>query len=426
MKKIIYTLLVFIGFQSLLSAQETKSDFGIKFSGFVKNDFFYDTRQVTTIREGHFALYPKNEELDANGKDINAAPNFNFLSIQSRLTGKITAPDAFGAKISGVLEADFFGNENGNFADVNGFRLRHAIVKMKWSSTELLFGQYWNPFFQTSCYSGVISFNTGVPMQPFSRNPQIRITQYFGNLSFMAALHSQRDFTSPGGSTTLRNSGMPVINAGLEFKSSDEATKNEFVAGFVGEYKNLKPADVTYGVNGEAYISDELITTMSGTAFCKIKIAPITWKLQAVYGQNLFDLVMLGGYVVDELIDANTNAVSYQPIQNMAVWSEIHSNGENLQVGLWGGYTKNLGAKEDILVYTPTVRGGNIESVMRISPRIVFISGKLKLAFEPEFTQAAYATFDENGAMNRDVKGVITDSKSVSNVRALFSVILSF
>ncbi len=38
--------------------KEEEKNFGVKFSGFVKNDFFYDTRQTVAAREGHFLLWP--------------------------------------------------------------------------------------------------------------------------------------------------------------------------------------------------------------------------------------------------------------------------------------------------------------------------------------------------------------------------------
>ena len=155
-----------------LAAQD-EGNFGIKFSGFVKNDFFFDTRQTVAAREGHFLLWPAAVTLDETGVDINAQSNFNILAVQSRLKGAITGPDAFGAKTSGVIEADFFAQANDN---INLLRLRHAFVKLNWEHMELLAGQYWNPLFVTDCFPGTVSFNTGTPPQSFSRNPQVRAT----------------------------------------------------------------------------------------------------------------------------------------------------------------------------------------------------------------------------------------------------------
>jgi len=411
----------------LSQAKPDEPKYGISFSGFLKSDFFYDTRENATIREGHFLLYPKEKSLDADGKDINAKSSFNFLSIQSRLTGKISAPDAFGAKTSGVLEADFFGNENAAFVDANGFRLRHAFVKLNWEKTELLAGQYWHPFFIPGCFSGVVSFNTGVPVQPFSRNPQVRITHKLGKLSIAGVLSAQRDFTSPQGSASLRYSNIPDLTAVLSFESKNEEAKTEILAGAAIDYKVLQPTlTTTNGAN--TYITDEKVSGLSVTGFLKYKNQFFTYKAQGLYGQNLFDLTMLGGYTVESVIDANKNTVSYTTINNMAVWSEIQTNGSKVQLGLWAGFTKNLGSKNPILNYgvtDATARGSNIKSVFRVAPRIVLIQGKLNFATELEYTMAAYAT-KENGVLNRDKFGVIFNSEKVSNLRILLALIYNF
>ena len=66
-KQILTVLILFIPI--LLFAQQKDEDArktGIKFSRYVKNDIIYDTRQTENLREGHFLLYPKGEELDAD------------------------------------------------------------------------------------------------------------------------------------------------------------------------------------------------------------------------------------------------------------------------------------------------------------------------------------------------------------------------
>ena len=81
--------------------------------------------------------------------DINASADLHMLNIQTRLKGDISGPDAFGAKTSGVIEAEFYGTSE---LDVNGFRLRHAYVKMDWQKTNLLVGQYWHPLFPAESF----------------------------------------------------------------------------------------------------------------------------------------------------------------------------------------------------------------------------------------------------------------------------------
>ena len=414
-------------------------EFGIKFSGYVKSDFFYDSRQTVSIREGHFLLYPAGKNLDAEKADLNSKGNFNFLSIQTRLSGTISAPDAFSAKTSGVLEADFFGNENATFVDANGFRLRHAYAKLTWPNTELLIGQYWHPFFVPTCFSEVISFNTGVPMQPFSRNPQIRLLQKLGSFRLIAAVVSQRDFTSAGGSAPLRNSAVPDLNAQLHYIRTTADGKKEFSIGAGAGYKTLLP-QLQATKDGRKYETDETVSGLSTMAFMKYKTPSITCKIQGVYGENLFDLTMLGGYAVRAVVDTNKNTVRYATVNSYSVWSEcIFQGSTKVQYALWAGYTENLGSRDSIIAFSNrvggtdvTVRGASVDNasdikrIFRISPRIVFVSGSLSFALETEYTSAAYAQKNDKGVLYRDAYGKITQSENVGNWRLLFSTILKF
>lgn len=423
MKKIIALICLI----PLLGYSQSNDNFGIKFSGFVKNDFFGDSHEYTAIREGHFLLYPTNDLIDSRGAIVNNEPTFNFLSIQTRLVGKITGPDAFGAKTSGLIEADFFGNENTNLADVNGFRLRHATAKLNWTNTEVMTGQFWHPLFVTDCFPGVVSFNTGAPFQPFSRNPQIRITQMVENIRLIAAINSQRDFTNTGGSTELRNSSIPDMNAQLHFTHKDDSTLTEYVFGGGIEYKIVNPR-FTNTVNGALFKVHERVNSMALMAFAKYQTKTFSVKAQGIYGQNLTDHVMLGGYVLQEVDNQVTGESIYSPLNNMAGWIDLAYKYKKFEFGVFGGYTQNLGAKEDIIKasLSAKTRGYNIHNIYRVAPRVVLTTGKLKLAGEIEYTAAAYATKKPDGTLNIDDKGVVTDSKYVNNTRFLLSVIYNF
>lgn len=432
--KIFTTFLVFTCIPLIILSQNKEGKYGIEFSGFVKNDFFYDTRQNVSIREGHFLLYPSPISLDSDGNDINATGNFNFLSIQTRLTGKITGPDAFGAKTSGVIEADFFGNENANFVDANGFRLRHAFTKLNWEKTELLFGQYWHPFFNPTSFPGVISFNTGAPFQSFSRNPQIRLSYKMNKFNMTGVANSQRDFVSPGGSSAaIRNGGIPELSIQLGYAAKNDSAKTEFSAGAGGSYKTLRPR-LSSTIGGNIYKVNETVESFAGFAYLKLKLPSITFKLQGIYGQNLFDLVMLGGYAVDSISDPTTGELNYFPYHTASVWLDANTNGSKFQVGIFAGYTQNLGLSEElsfndhanlITGLKTNSRGFDIASLLRISPRIIFISGKLNFALECEYTSAAYAT-KTNNVYAVDNYGMISDTDNVVNIRSLFSVIYNF
>lgn len=402
MKKFLLALLV------IISTISFAQDFGISFSGFVKTDVIYDSRQTVSLREGHFLLYPANEKLDLNNADVNAASNFNILSIQTRLLGKITGPDAFDAKTSGQIEAEFFGTSD---ADVNGLRLRHAFVKFDWERTSLLVGQTWHPMFISEVFPGVVSFNTGAPFQPFSRNPQMRLSQTFDHIKMIITAASQRDFSSngPDGFTSayLRNSAIPNLNAQLQF------SKENNLIGVGLDFKKITPRIVTT----KNFITEKSISTFSFTGYFKLNADPFIIKSQAVYGPNLSDLMMIGGYAV-RATNAADGQEEYTGIKVLSTWAEI-VYGKELEFGLFGGYSKNLGADENISG-SYYGRATNIDNLLRISPRVQWNSGKSRISTELEYTSAAY------GKNNNSNKGKVIDTKTVSNLRLLLAVYYFF
>ncbi len=403
MKKLFFLFSLFLILTLPIVAQQEKPSFGISFSGFVKTDIMYDTRQTTALREGHFLLYPAPELMDKNNEDINSKSNLNILSIQTRLTGKITAPDAFGAKTSGQIEGEFFGTTDG---DINGFRLRHAFLKLDWENTSLLVGQTWHPMFVAEMFPGVVSFNTGAPFQPFSRNPQIRFSYAANEFKFILAAMAQRDFQSngPGGfsSTYLRNSVIPNLHAQVQYLS------NGNLAGVGIDFKKLTPRLVTT----KNIQTDESLSGFSALGFVKLNLDPVTVKAQGIYGQNIPDLMQIGGYAVKST-DAATGVETYITLSNFTFWGEI-STGKQTEYALFFGYSKALGASNNITgAYYG--RATDIENVLRISPRIQFNSEKTRISTEVEFTSAGYGT--PNGIN----KGKIENVQTVSNLRLLLA-----
>lgn len=88
-------------------------------------------------------------------------------------------------------------------------------------------------------FANVVSFNTGIPFQPFSRNPQVRLKHNFGQLSLAATAYTQRDFSSPGpngtSSSYLRNAVIPGLHLQTMFEFPN------LLFGFGGDYKTLRP-----------------------------------------------------------------------------------------------------------------------------------------------------------------------------------------
>lgn len=415
MRKILLVFLLSIPFvYSYGQDKDEEKKFGIKFTGFVKADVFYDTRQTIAARQGHFLLYPAKEDPDENGDDINAKGNFNILTIQTRLKGVITGPDALGAKTSGVIEGEFFGHTN---SDLNEFRLRHAFVKLDWTKSTLLVGQTWHPMFITTCYPGTVSFNTGVPFLPFTRNPLVQYQFRAGLLNFYATAYAQLDFasTGPQGMTPiyLRNAGVPGLNAKIEFHKRNDDTGFEFLLGGSFNYKMITPQLST----GEGYKTTETANSYAANIYTKIVTKPLTIKLMGTYGQDLYDFLMLGGYAVSDTINKDKGFVEYTPFEAMAAWADIHTNGKKVQVGLYAAYSQNMGTVSAIggPMYA---RGTDIDHVFRVAPRLIMNFNKFRIAPEVEYTAAAYG--------NTMPDGTVTGAVQVGNLRFLLGVYYFF
>ena len=429
MKKAIISLIITgLFFGTATTAQEKESEFGVKISGFVKNDFFWDSRQTVAAREGHFLLWPAPEILSMDNMDVNAQPNFNFLAVQSRLTASITGPDAFGAKTSGVIEGDFFAQSDAN---INLLRLRHAMVKLNWKNTELLTGQFWNPLFVTGCFPGTVSFNTGTPLQSFGRNPQIRLSHSMGSLKIMAAALAQRDFATRGpdpsdntktliSSAFLRNSAVPDLHLQVHYQTGNAEAGTSVLLGAGIAYKTVVPRLSTTRFLMTHQV-DEKVSGLTAIAFSKITLPAITIKLQGRYGENIADVLSISGFAVKSIDDILTGQQSYTPLRNLTFWGEVHTNGPKLQAGVFGGVLSNMGTKEPMSDAGNAVYGlaTNIAAFWRVSPRVIFISNKTKFALELEYTAAAYGS-------GYDVNYLPQTITPVANIRGLMSVIYSF
>lgn len=406
----IASLFVFIIATQLIaqnnSGNEQEKKYGITFKGFVKSDYWFDTRQVVSTREELFLFYPKGVLPDAQGKDINAADYLNFSPVTSRITGVISGPDAFRAQTSGVIEADFSGVTN---ADINGLRLRHAYGKLKWKKSELLFGQYWHPMFVTEVFPNVVSLNTGSPFQPFIRNPQLSYTVFYKKFNFNLACIAQRDNSSDGplgyNSVYMRNALMPNIHFQVQYKSEHH------VAGIGADWKILRPRLATDSL----VITNQTISSYAAIAYWKYSNEKFIWRCKTIYGQNLTEHLLMGGYAVHSIDTLNLKE-TYTPTNNLFVWGNIQY-GKKIIVGLFGGYAKNFGTS-DTNIGKYYARGADVDYVYRIAPSLSWKQNAVQISTEIEYTVAAYGTPDNMGK--------VINSSEVANTRFLLTFFYFF
>ena len=393
---------------------------GLQMSGFARLDYIYDTRQTSEAVEGLFTFFPLNKQLDANGKDINATPTANFLSIVSRLSSRFYAPDIFGAKSTAYIEFDFSGTSN-----TNGVRLRQAYTNLAWKKSELLLGRTWHPF-AIGCIPNVVALNTGAPFWAFNRSDQIRFDIKPENALFSFFAVFQSDYCSLGpvpgtlstslkSSNYLRNAVLPELAAHFAYKTP----KLQF--GAIGSVKTIKPrlytmADYTNPA-GAKYKTDEKLTTCAVQAYAQLRVSDFILKAQATYTQNTTESLQIGGYAVSE-INPSTGHEKYTPTQYMNYWINV-DYGKKWQFGFFAAYLSSLGTLKNVTGAWYT-RGLDIDYMYRLAPHVFYNIKNCQFGAELEYTTAAF------GTVQNSQKAKITNSSEIANLRTNLMVCYYF
>lgn len=426
--------------------------------GFVRNDIYYNSRKNLDLRDGVLDVIPLDRTFDAAGKatdpDNNALPQLGFSAIVTRLGVKFGGIKALGADATGMLETDFFGisNATATTPQVGGtenlLRLRHAYVNLDWkkssgNTASLLMGQYWNPNFLATNFPGTASFSTGIPFNPFGFMPQVRFTYKFKPGLALAGMLFSYDlagfspagtFPSGTGVDAVKLSTTPAFAAQVSY-----ASKSFFILGGI-EGVSLSPK-LRDGVDGTNFFGLNYLLTAKYTS------KAITVKVYGNYGDLYTQYVGLGGFV--GYTDSTTGKSKYQAVKQMNLWGEIiFTKGKLVQPALFVGYADNLGLSnpinmtKDIKSGTMAIYGRQIGTVrmydnrmydnfLRISPRVDFYSGKLKLSIEYEASIANYATSDYTAtntafSMKANADATTANAFQAVNHRILLLMVYNF
>lgn len=424
MKKII--LLSFVAFSAIGNAQTpapaatapATKEWDVSMYGFVRTDYFFDSRKSAAVREDELNLYPLDVVKDANGSDVNAVNQSNFLSVVSRLGVKVKGPDVWGAKMNGNLEGDFFGNTESSPSSIGMFRLRQAFVTMDWAKTQLTMGQTWYPTFIPEVFPGVANFNTGIMFNPFGWATQVRLKHNLSNsLSFTLSAYKEREFANaivaPGSQNAASiNSSIPSFNGHLQYKNKN------WIAGLGFEYKSLQPLTDNGGT--PKLVTTEKVISSSVFGYAKYSNDKFSIKAYGISGGNLNSLVMLGGFTGT----VNNGIQSFDPTKTTSYWIDIASNGKKVAPGFFFGTTKNNGAGTAATtmsnIYMRGLSGTRVvDNVWRASGRIDFKQNKFRVSPELEYTAATWG--------DADLYGKAGDNKTtVGNMKVLVSCVYSF
>lgn len=372
MKRLFFSALMLFSIASIFAVENAKK---FKLYGFVRNDFYYNSRVNEESTDGLYNFFPKPANM-VNGVDLNETPNSEMLSAYTRLGLDITGEKIQGAEVSAKIEADFAGTSTNYYL----MRIRQAYINLNWEKSSLLIGQAWHPMF-LSMIPTMVSINTGTPFQPFNRSPQVTFSQNVcKHIVWRSSALYQNQYTSTGplgySSVYLKNSILPNIYTNLEFQNKNVTT------GLSLDYKRIAPS-------ANEYLNSASLMWYAGYNKGKLQL-----KYKGIYGQNLSDQIMIGGYALAKTDDGSTEYTNFNTLHQ---WVNV-VYGKNLQVGVFAGSSLHLGSNKELASGVTAYGRGYysndemISHLWRVAPFVSKTYGNLKFGLEYNFTRAAYGT----------------------------------
>ena len=397
-------------------AMAQKKDFSYKIYGQIRTDLFYNSRNNAETVDGLFYMYPKDVVLDEDGKDLNAHANGSFYAIYTRLGLDVQGPKLFNrVKTSAKVEADFRGSGS-TFSTV---RLRHAYFKLDFGHSDLTVGQTWHPLYGNVAPS-IMNLNMGAPYQPFGRAPQIRYQYKDTHVLLTAAALWQSQYKSVGpasnkpGETSgvksqnfIKNSCVPEFYLGADYRDLG------LIVGAGVHVSSLTPRTQSEK-DGKVFKVDERITAVSGEAHVKYTTDKVFFAAKSVLSSNLTQTSTIGGYGVTST-DARTGEQEYSPLRTSHTWVNFTYGGK-WKAGVFGGYLKTLGAKDEVTSLVGT--GTNIDQLTTATAELTYNLPHWKFGAEYSWCGVWYG---ENTA-----KGKVENTHLVKNNRIVVSALFLF
>jgi hypothetical protein len=410
MKKIILLFLIFLSVDVYSQGFLSSKNIQVDLSGFVRNDFIFDSRRNVDACDHLLEIFPQMPVYDANGEDINKQGSAHFLNTFTRFGTRFSGLEMGKVKISAYVEVDFTGG-----SATNSLRFRHAYTQFVWPKTKLLFGRTWHPTFIEKVYPGTLNENTGLPFQVFNRSPQLRLTHQLNeHLDFIVAAVYQFKYANsgPNGKSYQyqRDAIVPNLHAQLQYYPEN------WVLGAAFDWKMIQPRTFTTGTNG-TYKATEKLGTVAAIAYLKYSKEKFEFKAKTMYGQNVCESLLPGGYAV-ESVNTSTGAETYTPFNHLYNWVNVIYGGD-WKFGLFAGYLKNMGTSENPVgpVYG---FAANADRMYKISPQLIYDFRNFMFGWELSLTTVAYGENDYND------KAKVKNTENVTNFRNMISVAYKF
>jgi hypothetical protein len=210
MKRAIIVVITFLlALPAIGFAGSATSRWDLTIGGYVKFDMGYATQG-----QGQDIYQASRSGNGAYENMTDKYGNFYMYSGETRLNFLTIGPDAWGARTSAFIEADFRGNQSvGTSTNSAGtFGLRHAFMQLEWPNSKLVIGQTWQTWgFLPTWSSNILDNNDLSPFLKGMRQPLVRFEQTFAKAwTYKVGIISP---TNTLGSNTSSSTGYGAVDS---------------------------------------------------------------------------------------------------------------------------------------------------------------------------------------------------------------------
>lgn len=205
----------------------------------------------------------------------------------------------------------------------------------------------------------------------------------------------------------IKNSCVPEFYLGMDYKAQG------IQAGAGIHLSSITPRTQSE-TNDGVYKVSERVTGLSGEAHVKYTHDKLMLAAKTVLSSNLTQTSTIGGYGITST-DLRTGEQQYTPLRVSHTWISA-MYGKKWRGGVFAGYLKNLGAKDEVTGILGT--GTDIDQLATATAELTYNLPHWKFGAEYSWTGACYG---ENNA-----KGKVVDTHLVKNNRIVFTALFQF
>jgi hypothetical protein len=379
---------------STCSDKMNPQKFDIKITGFVKYDFFYDSRQIENEYLGLVQLAPKAPLYDPYGHDIHDKPQWNMLGLQSRVNLEIQGPPLGHAATTAFMCTDFLDFTNQSLVNLRFVYMQFNLVPTATESLKVLVGHYYHPTSLEEAYPETFGYSEGSMYDPFAYAPQITCRYTYDIFTLIGSINADwmrlaaRNAVIPSLylAGTIQFSGPSYIGAGVDYHR-----------------------EVPHIITPTGYSTSKALNSWLYYVFVAITKEGFRAKARFTYVENGIRYSMLGGYAPRE---RNFNPItmegSYTNLRAVAAWTELIYRHKKAEFGVFAGYTKNIGAQHEIvtlpngtadlhLIGTLYPSAARTNHIIKFQPRIKYYLDPIVFGLELEYCRASYGVTNRFG-----------------------------